>query len=1621
MNLLFDGLSALGSGFELTLLRITLVLGLAWMGHFVVRRGNPRWRILLWRLAAVGIVLVGLISLVPLRLTLPLLDSTADVPELAINEPIATASSVEPKNADKHSQLQSLVATRVSQEIPSQPSTVVEQSISPAVPRQTALEDPVDSLSAAITVNQAMSIYDSLLGSLLIVWGIGVAYVLMRWLLGLGRLLSIYRQASPISAEIATELSNTKAELGYLPKVDIRQTNLLESPCVVGFLRPLILIPRSQISHDSIHELRASMAHELAHCQGHDLGWSHLLTLLQALLWFHPLSWRVSSAHATACDERCDAVAAGYLGDKKLYGRLLAVIALRVCRFPAMSGLSMARPSRIRRRIELLLGERSTARLPKALTSGVAVVFLAVFFCIGSVIISRSEAEEQDASLPIQVTSLVGGKPLEGVSLKFNGRINGQPVNLVLTTDAEGVTKLQLPANRQVQRLWVTAQKPGYVPVHYMWRDEVKEVELPKSLMLQLADGLPISGRVEDEAGQPIAGAQVRLTMPITSPKRDSWVFTAAELTTDQEGRWKWDGAPKKAGSISVRVDHPDFMKGNLSASQGAGNVAILKRGLQVQGRVVDSKGTPVSGAKVQLGFDHFGTGQPSAQTDDEGNYVLKKCKPGQSAVTVQAAGLSPKFQKIKVTESTQPVNFELKPGQLLRGKVVDMNGQPLAGVIVASDTWQGLRTLDNRMTTDEKGQFTWDGAPADGVQYDILKDGYMARRNFVLKAEAKEHVITLQPELQITGKVTDAATGQPIPDFVIRHGYRFANSQQTHWSGDAGVPFKNGEYSYKFNEPMESRVLQAVAKGYQPQTSRHFKTDEIDAEFNFELQPGTGPSGIVMTPAGKLAEGAEVGLATRERKASFDMGHFSRQNQAEVVTTKKNGHFAFLPRDDEPYLLVALHETGYAEVMGDELGEFGRIVLQPWGQIRGRALSGDQPDVGRQVHFSPKRRDGKNYHNYLWDFGYKIKTDEQGRFNFERVMPGPGILSRVVITEFLSSQQHTIGWQTPVEVRPHETAEAVIGGTGRPIVGKVVLDRKPEVDIDWTTNEPASITRWNTKQNRRTQPYARYLGPIDKDGVFRIPDVPAGNYQLTVPVNNPPTPNACGAGTAIGKAVFEFTIPEIPEGRSDEPLQLGTVTATLFDTLDPGELAPDFVAEDLAGGTLKLSDYHGKLVLLDFWATSCKPCLVAMPAFKQLHAKFGENPKFAMVSLSCDSGIEVARNYVTKNSLDWKHAHVLGTSASAPRDYTVRSLPATFLIAPDGTVLAKNLQEDDLASAISAALENEKLFNMKKARPARYPVVQFKTNPSPSSLKRPAVVVLDNTDPTFDKDKPHHDSLRALDEKGQVLWSHSDFNSAGTVGGVHGVVIDARRGRIYVRESVSNRITAFDLAGQKLWRIDSMEADTLLVDERTGNLWCSGGPRLNSGETVVFNATGEEVAAFPYRAIDMAYDPHSDTFWLVGYEILRLSREGKVLLKKPVEGWCCASVSVNPKNGNVWIAERDHPDVARSKNRLWLFDAKGAVLRKIDLENHIFIVACDPRTGDAFFSGYQAGFKRVSADGQPQDISDVQVTNISPSPTQDTVWVTTKQEIKKLDHAGKTILTIPFSEKSSQAWLAAF
>ena len=193
---------------------------------------------------------------------------------------------------------------------------------------------------------------------------------------------------------VGASCPRTRPQEGLRNSCDARPN----SPCLMGLWRPTILLP-AQCEADSRAELPSILAHELAHLKAGDLAWNALFHGLSILLWVHPLVWRVRIAHADACDAVSDAIAADYVGDTSHYARILARLTLRVTSAEITMGLSMARKSDTRRRIEAVQRHvfrdplsRSRARLPSAAALGTVL--------LGGLGLERSSASQPRPSRP---------------------------------------------------------------------------------------------------------------------------------------------------------------------------------------------------------------------------------------------------------------------------------------------------------------------------------------------------------------------------------------------------------------------------------------------------------------------------------------------------------------------------------------------------------------------------------------------------------------------------------------------------------------------------------------------------------------------------------------------------------------------------------------------------------------------------------------------------------------------------------------------------------------------------------------------------------------------------------------------------------------------------------------------------------------------------------------------------------------------------------------------------------------------------------------------------------------------------------------------------------------------
>ncbi|MXV77349.1 redoxin domain-containing protein [Candidatus Poribacteria bacterium] len=129
------------------------------------------------------------------------------------------------------------------------------------------------------------------------------------------------------------------------------------------------------------------------------------------------------------------------------------------------------------------------------------------------------------------------------------------------------------------------------------------------------------------------------------------------------------------------------------------------------------------------------------------------------------------------------------------------------------------------------------------------------------------------------------------------------------------------------------------------------------------------------------------------------------------------------------------------------------------------------------------------------------------------------------------------------------------------------------------------------------------------------------------------------------------------------------------------GKPALDFKVTDLNGEALSLEKYRGKIILLDFWATWCPPCIQEMPHLKQTYTKF-KNQGFIIIGISADRGLDPLKSFVSEENITWPQHFDNGGQIA--KMYNLTHIPTTFLIDGKGIVQAVNLKGNALEAAVA-------------------------------------------------------------------------------------------------------------------------------------------------------------------------------------------------------------------------------------------------------------------------------------------------------------------------------------------------
>ena len=945
--------------------------------------------------------------------------------------------------------------------------------------------------------------------------------------------------------------------------------------------------------------------------------------------------------------------------------------------------------------------------------------------------------------------------------------------------DAKGVVHMPYPPLHAVGvSVWVHA--PGRAPV-IVSESKTNRTKFTGEYAVTLQPGLSVGGFVKDAASNAVSGAQVVIhKVSRVSPHHYGRVDYDV-LITGADGKWTSRSLPDDLNGFSFQVMHPDFRPAlfvtagyappptNASdslvrSSSGvtyqrmpdgtlvgmntarrtasprtqliplvttnallAGDVIMkLQSAMLLEGGLVDTNGKPISDAEVivQRGV----ADRKFLRTDAKGNFKTRIGDPGEvAAIIVLRDGFAPLFRNVGVSGKSAPQEIQLAPAKVLKGRVQDRQGRPVSGARVRLDDWNGTSDLLRFQTlTDDQGNFVWTGAPLEQVTFYVSKTNYYNTRHS-FAGSAGNVVIPINRAPGVYGKVYDADTKQPIPSFTIIPGRKYSQGEtRIQWDRSEMIRGRDGEYALKiesyFFQP-EARVM-VEAMGYQPQISPAF--NQPDSYTNdFALKKGKGIAGVVQLPDGSPLAGATLALVERGEFGYLDIGgqlRGSSSSASELVRTDAKGRFEFAPKLEPDEIFVS-HEQGFGEAKVAEVQRDGKIVLQPWGTMKGFMRVGDRAEpegILRLQNTADQIIDSEGRAARLY-YSVKMDAEPDGSFIFSKVPPGEHRLALEYRFKDDRNGDPALSHGFPVVVKAGETTEATLGGTGRRVTGRVKVNGGDQSDVDWRrdVHQLVLVLPGDATANGRRPTAARplvllnnvniddagqpitaetmrarqraertYVLLFDTNGSFRAESIPPGKYDLIINITDPE--DEYYNRRTIGNMMKEVVVPDEPNVKVNAPLDIGVLELTIRPRVKIGKVVPSFEGKTSNGKTIKLSDFRGKYVLLHFWGLSVGYSTYDFQTLKRFQTTYGAD-RLAILGCNLDGDAKNAEQFASRQNMTWPQIY-LGDSSqtSIPAMFGISGNAASVLVDPDGKLVSGQIRGTAVRTMVARALSGD-------------------------------------------------------------------------------------------------------------------------------------------------------------------------------------------------------------------------------------------------------------------------------------------------------------------------------------------
>ena len=840
-------------------LKLTLLFSLLWLVYLGMPNVSPLWKSRFWRVGSVLAVLVLLLSLSPPQL------------KVEVARPAATTDAQ--THEVQYTESEFLAAVPLEDEVETKVAS--------------AQMETRDASAASILPGtpQPIELRHVLTG----VWLAGVFVFLLRWLMVAMRTWRICRLRDPVDDSVTGILPQLARRLGVRNAPPVFRADTA-SPCLAYCPSPVILLPKD-FDVGSEQAISAVFAHELVHLKRFDWFWNIAFGVMETLLWFHPLVWKIRSTHLGDCENACDDLAAEISGGRPVYQQVLAQVALDRANGSASVGLSMVRKAEIVRRLIRLDVPVADFSLKKLISVLATTTFLvSVISTIGIAVIDDNsegdKASENENEFSIQIP--LEPDELEQTTVEMQWYLSEaqKTVKRNMVPDADGWVRGAM-GKELLSSVTIVCRAPEHVPFAITRHARNRKIVLPVEEKIELEEGHFLSGVVVDSEGNPVQGALVEIDMK----SQDSWDnarhFDLANVKTDRNGRWSIPNAPwaLKAAHVNISVSHPDYLAAWASVPEYPKadllSKAKLSRGVNLKGSVVDVDGRPINGVRVTLGYQSGVLPRPPEDvTDSDGQFELAKCRTGSRFLVATRSGFAPELIELNVTEEkadAADIRLRLQAGKTIKARLVDQRGLPVKDALVVIQGWRKDHSLGFRTRTDEEGRFAWHDAPHDPVWFTFSGKKHRLIVHHELKHSDEEHEVLLHTTQTVRMKLVDAESGEAVHGAYAMQGLKFfADRDGASWDQN-WTPIVDGEVEFTFRRSVPETWLKIYAPDYRTRIEK-FKLGEFDKEVTLKLQPGPPDENADWEPVLKKIRKGDIPMkeevaATRLKKLGAEVG----------------------------------------------------------------------------------------------------------------------------------------------------------------------------------------------------------------------------------------------------------------------------------------------------------------------------------------------------------------------------------------------------------------------------------------------------------------------------------------------------------------------------------------------------------------------------------------------------------------------------------------------------------------------------------------------------------------------------------------------------------------------------